>query len=152
MQKIVPIEPKDVPVLLKLISKEFPYKSFDEEQFNERVLQPSVFVFKIVQGKELAGFIDLEFLSEGVGRITAMSVLEKFRGKNLGKKLAEFAINFFKKQACRKIVLLVRKENEAAKKIYALAGFQKTRTLEKKIDDAIVEEMELALEKGKAVK
>lgn len=144
MQKIAPIEPQDVPTILKIVKKEFPYKQFEAEKFHERVLQPNVFVFKATEAKELAGFIDIEFLDEQTGRITALSVLEKFRGKKIGKKLVEFAIDFFKKQACNRIVLLVTKENETAKKIYSKAGFKKTADLGK-IGEKEAEEMELNL-------
>lgn len=145
MQKIVPIEPIDVPVLLENIAKEFPYTGFNVEKLHERALQPSVFIFKVTEKKKIAGFIDIEFLNETTGRITAMSVFTKFRGKNFGKKLVEFAIDFFKKQGCDSIVLLVKRENETAKKIYSKAGFKKTRTMEKKIDNSIVEEMSLSI-------
>lgn len=145
MEKIVPVDPQDIPQILKIIKKEFPYKSFEIENFHGRVLQPSVFVFKITLEKELGGFIDIEFLNEETGRITAVSVLEKFRGKQLGKKLVEFAIDFFRKQAVKKIVLLVAQDNETAKKLYLEAGFAKTKTLENKIGSKTVEEMELEL-------
>ena len=144
-KKIVPIGPEDVPRILKIVQKEFPYKNFEEERFHERVLQPSVFVFKAVEGKQLAGFIDIEFMDEQTGRITALSVMERFRGKKIGKKLVEFAIDFFKKQACERIVLLVAKENETAKKVYSEAGFKKTKDLEK-IGGKEAEEMELRLQ------
>lgn len=143
-QKIVPIEPQDVPIVLKIVQKEFPYRRFETEQFHERVLQPSVFVFKAVNRNELAGFVDLEFLDEQTGRITALGVLEKFWGKKIGKKLVDFAIDFFRKQACKKIVLLVAKENKTAKKIYEQAGFKKTKELEK-IGGKEAEEMELQI-------
>ncbi len=146
LQKIDLIEPKDVPEILEIIKKEFPYKEIGIERFHERALQPSVFIFKILEGKKLAGFIDLEFLDEQTGRITAMSVLAQYRGKKIGKKLVEFAIDFFKKQACGKIVLLVKQSNETAKKIYSLAGFRKTKTLANKIDGETVEEMVKTIE------
>ncbi len=146
LQKIVPIEPLDVPTILKIVQKEFPYKQFETEKFHERVLQPSVFVFKAMESKGLSGFIDLEFLDEETGRITALSVLEKFRGKKIGKKLVDFAIDFFKKQACKKIVLLVAKENKTAKKIYEQSGFKKIKELKKKIGGKEAEEMELQIQ------
>lgn len=123
--KIEKASGKDLPEILSLIQKEFPYLEMDEEKLEERLLHPNIFIYKIEKGKKLSAFVDFEILLNSVGRITGVAVLEEFRNSGFGKKLVSFAVERLKEAGCRKILLIVAKENKKAISLYESFGFRK---------------------------
>ncbi|MBU1120472.1 MAG: GNAT family N-acetyltransferase [archaeon] len=136
------IEEKDLKEISELILEEFPYVEPFKEKLGQRINEKKVFVFKLVEEKELIGFIDFQ-LRKGIGRINAVTVKKDFRRKGYGSELLKFAVDFLKERNAERITLLVKKENLDAKKLYERNGFRVKRELEKRIDDSVIEEMEL---------
>jgi len=116
---------KDLPEILSQVRKEFPYLEMDEEKLKERLLHPNIFIYKIKKGEKLAAFVDFEILVNFVGRITAVAVLQEFRNSGFGKKLVSLAIEKLKEAGCKKILLIVAKENRRAISLYKSFGFRK---------------------------
>jgi len=145
---IVPAEDQDLELISALIKKEFPYTQATPEKLRERLGKQRLFLFKQAEGKELVGFIEVEALNMARARINGLVVREEFRGKGNARALVKFAMDFIKKQGFKEITLLVRKSNEAAKKLYGDYGFRFLRPHAAKLVDEPTEEWYLGLFEG----
>ncbi len=143
--EITEAEEKDFPVIAMQVLKEFPYTKMTETKLARRASDKNIFLYKVLRNKSLAAFIDFEVLEKGLGRITAVVVLEKFRGKSLGKILLSFALSELKKFGCVKVILIVSEDNEKALRLYTFFDFVKIKNSERKISDYAVFEMQLNL-------
>ena len=137
------VEAQDLEEISQLIAEEFPYTDLTPEKIAQR-LSAGIEIFKLEED-ELIGFIELEQLSLEVYRINALQVKEEFRGQQYGRELLEFALNYLKAKGAQGIILLVKKDNETAKKLYQKMGFQFLKDHEKLINGKKVEEMQLRL-------
>ena len=63
------------------------------------------------------------------GHVVSFAVLEEYRGKGIGKKLVEQAIEGMKIKKCNESYLEVRTDNIPAIKLYENLGFNKIATL-----------------------
>jgi len=63
------------------------------------------------------------------GHVVSFAVLDEYRSKGIGKKLAERAIEGMKIKKCNESYLEVRTDNIAAIKLYENLGFNKIATL-----------------------
>jgi len=131
--------------ILEMIRKEFPYFSLTEQELWERIRSKNIAVFKASSRKKFAGFIEVEFLNGNEARINGLTIKEEYRGKKAATKLLEKAIGFLKRKNIERVRLLVKQSNETAKKLYRQYGFQFTGLYNKKLDNEVVEEMELPL-------
>jgi len=147
--KIEAIAKQDYGEIIGLIKREFPYVDFDLARIEERVKSGRVAIFKAAEGKALLGFIEAEFLEEGIARINGLTVKEEHRKKGVAKNLVGFVLGFLKNKGVGRVLLLVRQENRAAKKVYEEAGFRFIGMYRRELDNAIVEEMELDFSPGK---
>ena len=59
--------------------------------------------------------------------INDVVVLDKFRGKELGKALIKELINISKERSYCKLALEVREDNPAAQQVYANLGFEECK-------------------------
>ena len=143
--EITEVEEKDLSVIAMHVLREFPYTKMTETKLVRRFSDKNIFLYKVLRNKFLAAFIDFEVLEKGLGRITAVVVLEKFRGKSLGKILVSFALSELKKLGCVKVILIVSEDNEKALKLYTFFDFVKIKNSERKISDYAVFEMQLNL-------
>ena len=134
---------EDATALEKIITPEFSYRKFTAKQIEEQINTPNIFVFKKIQEKKIIGFIEIEIKEQGF--ITAIAVKKKYRKKGIGKELLEYASYFLEKKRVEKIILLVKKENTVAKKLYKLIGFKFTKLHNKKIENSIIEVWEKTL-------
>ncbi|MEM4261596.1 MAG: GNAT family N-acetyltransferase [Candidatus Diapherotrites archaeon] len=141
---ITKAKPKDCENLLKLISKEFSYKKFDEKSLKERITNPKIIIFKITKDKKFIGFIDLD-LKEKEPLISAIAIVPTQRKKGFGKKLMKFALKFLIEQGYRNAKLLVSTENIQAKKLYSKIGFSFAKFHEKQIEGKTIEVWEKKL-------
>ena len=142
------IEESDYPEVIGLIKVEFPYVDFDLGKIEQRVKSGRIFLFKAVEKAKLMGFVEVELLEEGIARVNGLTVKKEFRKNGVAKALVEFAIEFLKKKKIGRILLLVKEENKAAKKVYEEQGFKFIGMYKRELDDAIVEEMELDISEG----
>ena len=63
------------------------------------------------------------------GHVVSFAVLEEYRGKGIGKKLAKQAIEGMKIKKCNESYLEVRTDNISAIKLYESLGFDRIATL-----------------------
>src|SRR3989344_2412545 len=144
--KITPAKQGDIPAIIGMIDSEFPYKGMTEKEMKKRLKGGKVFVFKTMAGKEVAGFVDVELQKKGKALVNGISVLSEYRRKMIGEKLMHYAVKFLKKNGVKEVLLLVKVGNFPAKKLYKKVGFRFNRYFDKKIDNSIVEEMQLLLD------
>jgi GNAT superfamily N-acetyltransferase len=72
---------------------------------------------------EIAGTVALKYSSPGVFEFTKMAVSEKFRGKGIGRALAESAIDKARALAAHKIILYSSSKLTPALALYRKLGF-----------------------------
>src|SRR3989344_9662438 len=118
MRGIKKAEPRDAAELDFIISREFSYKRLSRDKIAERMKRPEIAVFKKLEGSEMAGFVEIESAGE-IGLVNAISVKGKFRKKGFGKELLNHAAGELRKAGASVARLLVKKDNIAAKKLYA---------------------------------
>ncbi len=137
-------EEKDAPQLEALITKEFAYKGLTKDRIAQRLRRPEIIVFKKTVAGEIVGFVDLEAQGETLF-LNALSTHEGHREKGYGKELLEHAIGYAQKNGFARLELLVKKGNEAAKKLYAKLGFGFVKYHRKIVDNSVVEVWEKTL-------
>jgi len=145
--KISAAKVSDIPEIIGMIDSEFPYKGMTEKEMEERLNGSRVFVFRTKVGREVAGFVDVELKAGGKAFVNGISVLADYRRNAIGEKLMQYAIKFLKKKGVKEIQLLVKVGNFPAKKLYKKVGFRFNKYFHKKIDNSIVEEMQLTIAK-----
>jgi ribosomal-protein-alanine N-acetyltransferase len=69
------------------------------------------------------------------GHLVNIAVDPEFRGKGIGRELAETVIEYLKSKKIRKVILEVRTSNIVAKNLYASMGFLETGVKEKYYED-----------------
>ena len=141
--EIKKIGEKDYKEVLGLIKAEFPYVSFDLEKIRKRIETGKIFLLKAVEKERLLGFIEFEIFEESMARINGLTIKEEHRNKGIAKKLLDYSIEFLKDKGIKRILLLVKQKNKAAKKVYKDAGFSFIGMYRRELDDAVVEEMEM---------
>ncbi len=142
---IKPVVDSDLPEIISMINREFPYVSISIEKIREKIRKKKIFVFKAVEGEKLLGFIEAEMLEAGLARINGLTVKPSERNRGIAGKLLDHMIRFLHGKNVRRIMLLVKQKNEEAKKLYGQKGFKFMGLYRREIDQAIVEEMELDL-------
>lgn len=139
MMKIEKATEKDIAVLERLISSEFAYTKFTHQTLLQRIQNPYIVIFKKTNNGKIVGFIEIQLSGNNHGLINAISVDRSQRRKGHGMELLLHALDFMKQQNVVFARLLVKKDNEIAKKIYKNAGFEFKANHAKKIDNSIVE-------------
>ena len=127
-----------------MISREFAYTKFGVEKLLERMKNPNICAFKKISGKKIIGFVEVELKGE-TGLINGVSVTPGQRNRGVGTSLVEHAVEFLKRRGVEKAVLLVKKENLTAKKLYSSLGFAFSGYREKRIEGSAIEVWEKAL-------
>ena len=148
--QITRVEEKDIPEILALIKKEFPYLQVDLEKIRERITSGRIMVLKAAEKNALLGFIETEFLEGGIARINGLTVKPEHRKEGVATGLLEEMLKQLELKGIARVLLLVKQSNDEAKKIYQQKGFQFVGLYQREIDGAIVEEMELDLHPGEA--
>lgn len=140
--------PDDVPKLLAIITKEFPYLKTTARRVWDRIDNPYFMVLKMVDSRHgIIGFAEFQALDadNGIARLNAVAIKEEFRGKNHSKRLMKAALKKTRENGCRKVVLLVRVNNRKAKSLYRSLGFTKAGMYGRLIDGKKIEEWEKRL-------
>ncbi|MBN2127288.1 MAG: GNAT family N-acetyltransferase [Candidatus Diapherotrites archaeon] len=137
--KISSVEKNDLIPLKKILSKEFSYLKWDPAFIENRLSDPSLKMFKLMEGKKFVGFIELEFMDELTARINGLAVKNGFRRQGHAKKLIDFALAFLESTGIEEVNLLVRKSNQHAKKLYESKGFYLAGIHDRKIQGETIE-------------
>jgi len=141
--KIIKAEQKDFEEINCLAEEEFPYTKKNLDKIELRIKKGN-FIFVAKDQKTFLGFIEFK-LAGPLAFLFGLAVKKEFRGDGIGKKLFDFFIKFSQKNNITKISLIVKKDNLQAKKLYKSNGFVIVKELEKKIENSLIEEMELDL-------
>jgi len=103
-------------------------KAFSEDYFR-KLYQKSPEGFIVAEDKgKILGYAIGE-VQKDCGKIISIAVYPAWRKKGIGKELANFLIEYFKKKNLKKISLQVRKNNLAAISFYKNLGFQILKTI-----------------------
>ena len=135
----------DLEEIISLIKTDFPYVERGLEKLKQKIEDGEIVIFTASEGKKILGFIELQFLEGSIARINGLSVKDETQGKGVGKNLLDHAISFLKTKGTERIILLVKESNEKAKELYKSRGFEFIGLYHRRIDQAVVEEMELGL-------
>jgi N-acetylglutamate synthase-like GNAT family acetyltransferase len=127
---VIPFEEKHQPSFEKF-NREWIEKHFWMEPIDFQVLQnPSEFIiqkggeiFMASVGEKIVGTVALKFVENGVFEFTKMAVDEKFRGKKIGRMLANAAIEKARSLGARKIILYSNTVLKPAIDLYRKLGF-----------------------------
>jgi len=143
--KIAKASGKHIAEITALVEKEFPYFRRTNKKLLEMLEERIIEFWAAVENEKLLGFIEIGFLEQGIARINGLSVKEKARGRGIGKKLLKFALQKMREKGIERMLLLVKQENTKAKELYKSFGFEFIGLYHRKLDKAVVEEMELGL-------
>lgn len=91
---------------------------------DEHIIKEGGTILMAAVGKEIAGTVALKYVSPGVFEFTKMAVEERFRGKKVGKILAEAAIRKARSLQADKIILYSNTVLEPAIALYRKLGFK----------------------------
>jgi ribosomal-protein-alanine N-acetyltransferase len=92
--------------------------------------------FLVVQHDNIVvGYIIFWIRYEDEGHIISLAVDEKYRKKNMGRELVNYAIDIFIKCDVREIKLEVRIKNKGARKFYKKIGFEEKEVLKNYYED-----------------
>jgi len=100
------------------------------EYLNELILSDYLFLF-LAEDEEITGSLTLIINQMPTGKkawIEDVVVDKNNRGKGIGKKLIEFAIEFARDKGISKIDLTSRPERVAANELYQKSGFKRRNT------------------------
>jgi len=137
---------KDLPALVEMVRGEFPAASVDRGMLLKRLLGKNVFLMKLSEGNEIAGFTDLEIVSEEEAAIVLFLIKKSARGRSLGKALLDETIGFLAEKGVELVSVIVESENEKAKELYHEAGFRFAGLFVDALGQKTVERMELELD------
>ncbi len=101
---------------------EFPYIDDSLNVFEERFFDKDVTMFCAFLNDEFVGFIDIQITNDDA-IIAGIAVKPEFRNQSIGTQLTEKALEYFKKNGCKKIILEVSNNNINAVKLYEKFGF-----------------------------
>jgi len=90
---------------------------------DEYIIDPGGSIFMASVSHEIAGTVALKYVAPGIYEFTKMAVDEKFRGRKLGKMLAEAAIDKARALGAYKIILYSNTVLEPAIALYKKLGF-----------------------------
>lgn len=79
------------------------------------------------QGGEILGSVFIVKESKAVAKLRLLLVEPEARGRGLGKRLVEQCIGFAREKDYRKLVLWTQSNLDAARAIYAAAGFRRVK-------------------------
>jgi ribosomal protein S18 acetylase RimI-like enzyme len=133
------VEESDIEDILSIINEAFPYVTFSKELIKEKLKNKDFFLVKLHQKNILVGFLELEFISKEIVRLNAIFISEAFRGQGFATELLKKAIHECKRKRVKKIFLLVKEENIAAKELYKKRKFNFTKFHDKELDSSKIE-------------
>jgi ribosomal protein S18 acetylase RimI-like enzyme len=90
---------------------------------DDHIIEKGGFIFMAAIGTDVVGTVALKFVDPGTYEFTKMAVDERFRGKQIGKKLAHAAIDRAKQLRANKIILYSNTVLAPAIELYRKLGF-----------------------------
>ncbi len=138
--RILKASQKDVEWIDRIIKKEFPYTNFTPKKISEKISTKDYLIIVAKQGKDTIGFAEAQyFFDEKKARLNGIFVLQEHRKTRVGKKMANYLVKKAKENEINEFFLLVKKENDAAKKLYESIGMAFDKIHNKQIEESVVE-------------
>jgi ribosomal protein S18 acetylase RimI-like enzyme len=138
--KIKPVEKKDLGEISFLLKEEFPYVQKQSWSVSEKLSNPSFLLLKASDEKGFVGFIEVEFMESSIARINGLAVKKDFRRRGYANKLVDYTLGVLEEFEIEKVLLLVKKSNVVAKRLYESKGFYCAGLHCKKIEGEGIEE------------
>ncbi|GHA37567.1 hypothetical protein GCM10007103_18740 [Salinimicrobium marinum] len=88
------------------------------------IIEPGGNIFFVKDEKKIIGTVALMKIEEGIFELTKMAITPAARGKRIGQKLMEYALDFAKKEGWNKIIIYSNRKLENAIHIYKKYGFE----------------------------
>jgi ribosomal-protein-alanine N-acetyltransferase len=120
--KIIPMTLLDMMTVCKIDSVCFSHPWPKEEFVKELTQNRFAKYFVCKMNRKIIGFLGLWLIFDDA-HIATIAVAPPFMRKGIGTLLVEFAIKLAKESGCNKLILEVRKSNEAAMEFYDKMGF-----------------------------
>jgi ribosomal protein S18 acetylase RimI-like enzyme len=145
---IRPATPKDAEWLDDVIRREFPYTDFCPEQIISRINDRRFLVLVAWQKNIPSGFAELELFPEKEeARLNALYVEDSMRLQRFGTKLVERCLHEVRHMHFHRVFLLVKKDNDSAKRLYERLEFKFEGMHTKELDGSKVEVWSIQLSK-----
>jgi RimJ/RimL family protein N-acetyltransferase len=135
--RIVPIQDEHIAsfyVVLDEVARERRYLAMTEapaledvRSFTKRMMDAGLPRVVALVGDEVVGWCDLDLKVRETLKHTAvlgMGVARSYRGRGIGLRLMEATLDAARTKGLARIELMVRLDNERAKKLYEKAGFR----------------------------
>ena len=88
------------------------------------IIEPGGNIFFVKEEEKILGTVAFMKIEEGVFELTKMSITPAARGKRIGQKLMQYALDFAKKEGWEKIIIYSNRKLENAIHIYKKYGFE----------------------------
>ena len=102
-----------------------PFEALREDQLKITIAEATDGELKEAESQQQVIGYCLSTINEGEGQMQTLHVLEKYRGKEIGKELMQRHLEWLKDNKCEAVSLVVSQENEKAIRFYENHGFQK---------------------------
>jgi aminoglycoside 6'-N-acetyltransferase I len=108
-----------------------PFHDEDMQWINKAVDKEGYFI--VTDKNEIAGFVELSIRSvvdgcigDNIGYLEGLYLKPEFRGRQLGRKAVNQAINWFKTHGCTEMATDTEIENRSAQSFFSHLGFSET--------------------------
>ena len=122
--QIVTLSAKSADALASFHGRNFA-RGWSREEFEDLLMQASVFCLGLTINTKTAGFLLLRFAAVEVEVLT-IAIESRFRGAGLGEKLLRRGLELARERQARAVFLEVEAGNRAALRLYEKLGFQET--------------------------
>ncbi len=134
--EIVPGREKHACSLTAMTRHFFPYTGFTAKTVKGRLADENNEYYVALRDGHCVGFADLEYSGDSA-KILGLGVLQEERGKGIGKKLLDHALEKARVKA-KRVHILVAEDNAAARRLYAGKGFENLGQLDRLINGKTV--------------
>lgn len=113
---------------IEWISETFGVEELDRRQLSDpggEIVDPGGEVFIAEVGNQAVGTCAMLFVEPGHYELAKMAVAEEFRGRGIGQRLLEAAVDWARRQDARVITLLSHSKLSAAVRLYTKNGFER---------------------------
>lgn len=125
----------DLLAVFRIEKQSFP-QSWPYAAFEEFLDEPGFLIAETDEG--IAGYVVADTVPNGgrsLGHVKDIAVHPEMRGRGLGRRLLECALDAMRAQQASRVKLEVRESNEPALSLYREFGFRRQRTLPRYYDD-----------------
>lgn len=132
---ITPMTVETVPAVSKLENTCFS-TPWSERSIREELTNPWAFWLTAMEGENLLGYIGIQFGLDG-GDIMTIATNPEYRGRGIGKRLVEAAVELLKGKSLGYLTLEVRPSNLPAIALYESLGFREVGRRKKYYRDPV---------------